>query len=607
MICLDSNYKNTGQIKKEVMKRGKKMKFGKFNKKWGAYIVAVAAISGLAMTPLVSNASKAVLKPTTSSVASQKSSADSTLTSSKNTDKVKTSEFEDANGNMKRTGINSDADISMDMLRYQLGDTSVVEVKSTTQLLKYLANRNSTFKKPAIRITSVDNSKLKYFPKIDSQGELNNCTLWATAYYQMSYAVNKALNRDGKLDENVMSPTWVYNMINSGENCGSYYSDALLVLSEVGCVPITTVPIENKNYGDNLRTMHAYKNNWLEARNYRVREYYTIDLKNDRYDTVVNCNTDVDLDVIKKALATGEVLSATTYSSAWNRQTIQHNNYNKENDKYLGQTIISRCDYDGYGAHRVTIVGYDDDIWVDINENGCVEKGEKGAFKIANSWGSDFDNDGFIWMSYDALNLVSSVKNSDNVTLTNNTRKMGLFDVIGFTIDTDTSDSDCYAALELESDSAHQTRLVVSATDKDGNVVGTYKPVPFFNSPIIQTPGVYPYNGYGSDNKGEFYIDLSNVVKGVTKDTINDYNWYITVADAVFDASDIKVNNAKLYIVSEDRYIDTDWTEPVTIDYDYKTFKTINPEIPDNFTETEIYLESNDPDDFYGDAVGNNK
>ena len=63
-----------------------------------------------------------------------------------------------------------------------------------------------------------------------------------------------------------------------------------------------------------------------------------------------------------------------------------------------------------------------------LSEVGCVEKGEKGAFKIANSWGTDFDNDGFIWMSYDALNLVSSVKNSDNVTLTNNTRKMGLFD-----------------------------------------------------------------------------------------------------------------------------------------------------------------------------------
>ena len=401
-----------------------------------------------------------------------------------------------------------------------------------------------------------------------------------------------------------MSPTWVYNLINQGENQGTFYSDALLILSEVGCVPITTVPIENYENGDNIVSMNAYKENWLEARKYRVKEYYTIDLKNDMYDTVFTCNTDADLDMIKKALATGEVLSATTYSDKWNKQTIEKSQYNMGNDKYIGQSIITRCDGNGYGAHRITIVGYDDNIWVDINQNGIVESGEKGAFKIANSWGTWYDNDGFVWMSYDALNAVSSVKDSENVTLTSSQRETALFDVIGFTIDTDISDSDCYAAVELESDSAHQTRLVITATSKDGNVSWTYKPVPFYNSSVILTPGVYPYNGYRSDNKGEFYIDLSNVVKGVTKETINNYNWYITVVDAIYDASDIKVNNAKLYIVSEDKYIDTDWTEPVTIDYGYKTFKVANPGVVDSFEETDIYLESDDPDQYYGDVLG---
>ena len=37
----------------------------------------------------------------------------------------------------------------------------------------------------------------------------------------------------------------------------------------------------------------------------------------------------------------------------------------------------------------MTIVGYDDDIWYDINEDGKVQEGEKGAFKVANSWGDD--------------------------------------------------------------------------------------------------------------------------------------------------------------------------------------------------------------------------
>ena len=581
------------------------MKFGKFNKKWGVSIFAAIAICGLAITPLVSNANGLFSTQTSSSIKKQSSLYSSKSNQSNNTNNIQESKYEDANGNIKRNGITSDADISIDMLRYQLKDTTtLVEMKSIAQLQKYLERRNSVFDTNRVNISSVDNSKSKYFPEIDTQGSLNSCTTWATAYYQMTYAVNKALDRDGKLDENVMSPTWVYNLINQGENQGTFYSDALLILSEVGCVPITTVPIENYENGDNIVSMNAYKENWLEARKYRVKEYYTIDLKNDMYDTVFTCNTDADLDMIKKALATAEVLSATTYSDKWNKQTIEKSQYNMGNDKYIGQSIITRCDGNGYGAHRITIVGYDDNIWVDINQNGIVESGEKGAFKIANSWGTWYDNDGFVWMSYDALNAVSSVKDSENVTLTSSQRETALFDVIGFTIDTDISDSDCYAAVELESDSAHQTRLVITATSKDGNVSWTYKPVPFYNSSVILTPGVYPYNGYRSDNKGEFYIDLSNVVKGVTKETINNYNWYITVVDAIYDASDIKVNNAKLYIVSEDKYIDTDWTEPVTIDYGYKTFKVANPGVVDSFEETDIYLESDDPDQYYGDVLG---
>ena len=46
----------------------------------------------------------------------------------------------------------------------------------------------------------------------------------------------------------------------------------------------------------------------------------------------------------------------------------------------------------------MTLVGYNDNIWVDINHDGKIQTGEKGAFKIANSWGADYEggNNGFI-------------------------------------------------------------------------------------------------------------------------------------------------------------------------------------------------------------------
>ena len=51
----------------------------------------------------------------------------------------------------------------------------------------------------------------------------------------------------------------------------------------------------------------------------------------------------------------------------------------------------------------MTIVGYNDAIWTDVNGNAVVDPGEKGAFKIANSWGSTWQDNGFIWLAYDAL------------------------------------------------------------------------------------------------------------------------------------------------------------------------------------------------------------
>ena len=523
-----------------------------FKKRFGVSFVALLAICGVVCSSLVSNGVKA--------------SADS----KKNSNKSHTVSTSQKKSNEKV--ITSDADITVDMLSEQLGKstgTIVTKIGSTSQMLDYLQKRDNFYKPTLpIRISSVDNSKLKYFPEIADQGELNSCTAWATVYYQYSYTVNKQLKRDGKLPENTFSPTWVYNMINESENDGTYYSDAMAFLSEIGAVPTTMVPSENQYLGNNVRDTHAIKENWIEASKYRISEFYSIDLKNREYDTVFHCNTDVDLDTIKKALATGEVLSATTYSSKWIKQTIQASDYVKENNKYLGEKIITMCNTPDYGAHRVTIVGYNDDIWVDINENGCIEKGEKGAFKIANSWGSNSDNNGFVWMSYDALNRVSSLRDEGNVYLNSIDREAGLFDVVGFKVDLDSSDSDCMLALDLETDNAGEVHVNIVAKDKvTGAEVGNFNPIPFKYSSTIYNLGVTGFRGYGMDNtRGEFYIDLGHVVEGLTKDTIDNYNWEITLADTIYDASALKANSAKIYIVSQDRYIDTALRVPMTMD-----------------------------------------
>jgi len=63
------------------------------------------------------------------------------------------------------------------------------------------------------------------------------------------------------------------------------------------------------------------------------------------------------------------------------------------------------------GGHFLTIVGYDDTLWIDVNGNGQVDPGERGAFLVANSWGPFWGNAGFTWISYDAFLNTSAVPN----------------------------------------------------------------------------------------------------------------------------------------------------------------------------------------------------
>jgi hypothetical protein len=62
------------------------------------------------------------------------------------------------------------------------------------------------------------------------------------------------------------------------------------------------------------------------------------------------------------------------------------------------------------GGHAVTIVGYDD------NKVYGVGPAEKGAFKLANSWGTNWGNRGFFWVSYEYFKTKGTSRewNNDN-------------------------------------------------------------------------------------------------------------------------------------------------------------------------------------------------
>ena len=250
--------------------------------------------------------------------------------------------------------------------------------------------------------SSVDNSQSEYFPEIKSQGGIGSCVAWAQAYYQFTYTMNKARGV-ATTPENTFSPKFVYNAVNNGVDEGSVSDNAYEFMKYQGNVPISMVP-----YDDDYLSWSPTEEVWTTSLKYRVADYQSFETFGGK-DTQITSVDDADIEAVKTSLSNGDVLAFSTHISSFVTTKLKENANAPENSKYAGEQVVVRKS--GYeGSHRMTLVGYNDNIWTDINENGNVDAGEMGAFKIANSWGDDYANDGFIWVAYDALNSESAVE-----------------------------------------------------------------------------------------------------------------------------------------------------------------------------------------------------
>jgi C1A family cysteine protease len=243
---------------------------------------------------------------------------------------------------------------------------------------------------------SVDNSLLRFFPPIRSQGSLGSCASFASTYYQLSYmtALQRNLDiRDPADNTNKYSPKWTYNMVNGGTNEGSTFYDNYAILEKHGASTWAAFPYDSNFTAWCLDT--AAWRNALSVRT-RVTQY------------VYDASTAPGLEQIKSLLTDGYVVVFGTYISSWNWRPIQDDASTTDDNAAVGDAVCYwMSGYDG--AHAMTIVGYNDAIWTDVNGNSLIDDGEKGAFRIANSWGSGWYDGGFTWLAYDALRADSAV------------------------------------------------------------------------------------------------------------------------------------------------------------------------------------------------------
>ena len=371
--------------------------------------------------------------------------------------------------------------------------------------------------------SSVDNSTLKYFPAIGNQGSIGSCTCWAEVYYAFTFASCKA--RDvAATGKNVMSPAFIYNKARSNasslSSSGTNSYTIFHLLTDIGTPSNTSV---NFSMDSSCNSWFPTQEIWKEAMKNRMHNYTSLSTPK-----TITSPTDSDLDVMKRYLANEQLITYTTYFN-WTYTTIP-NGY-----PHAGEYIATQSKYKP-STHRMTIVGYDDSIWVDINKDGVVQEAEKGAFKIANSWGTSYKNSGFCWVSYDALNETSQALETSASTR----EPIFLSLLVQNVPDQDTSDVALVTTLNTADRS--QLNFKITATSKANNCTDSYSVYPFSTRNWNQVS----LNGKTSADDGTLVLDLNNVIEDITLDTLDAYDWNVTIEDTIADGTAVIVKQLDL-------------------------------------------------------------
>ncbi|GKX64987.1 carbohydrate binding domain-containing protein [Inconstantimicrobium mannanitabidum] len=422
-------------------------------------------------------------------------------------------------------------------------------------LSKSAANENATSELPS----SADNSTLKYFPTIGNQGSLGTCASFATTYYQMSYTLNFDRNKDAKNDPNNLnkySPKWTYNFVNGINNNGSSISGNYRIMQENGVPSLADYPYSPDTVPEtNYRAWPTNASIYKTAMKNRIDESGYVTIGDNSTKTPITSPSDSHLNEVKSLLANGKVLTFTTYIFSWNTSdyVVKDDPSTTLDDDYVGQSICAWENRTQDGGHAMTVVGYNDNIWVDLNKDGKVEPGEKGAFKIANSWGTDWGNKGFMWISYDALNEVSSVNNNPS-----GTSRMPVFDsntLYWISVKPSTYTPKVMAQFTLNTSKRDQ---IITKFNLDGN---KDTDINFRPGILLINGGDFSFDGTANACDSSFVIDLTSLLDKADKKDFLSHKWGVEISDTSKDGSPLTIKDFKII----DNSTSNEYTAPISM------------------------------------------
>lgn len=194
-----------------------------------------------------------------------------------------------------------------------------------------------------------------FFPPVGRQGAQSSCVGWALGYAARSYYARRGSGSD-QVPPEPFSPSFIYNQTKEG-NCGSgsSISSGLKLLETVGVVGLSVFPYDAKDCSRQPTPAQL-----AEAKNHRIKSWARVET--------------TQIDALKAEIYQGNpVVIGLRVTSGFYQ---------------LKKGIYSDVSDSSSGGHALVVVGYDD---------------ERRAFKVFNSWGQNWGESGFGWISYEAM------------------------------------------------------------------------------------------------------------------------------------------------------------------------------------------------------------
>jgi len=205
-------------------------------------------------------------------------------------------------------------------------------------------------------------------PPIRSQGNQGSCVGWAVSYYHRSQLEYRERHWDLTDPNHQFSPAFTYNQVNGGADYGSNGADHMDLICDQGCASMADSP-----YDPSDCTSWPSESAYSHALPFRCRGWAWFRTRDTN-----------GVNAAKQILNNGSTLVL----GIWCWDNII--NIDSFNNIY--------CVADRYGSNRgghgVCIVGYDDTLTTNDGP---------GAFRLTNSWGKGWGDEGFWWMSYAAV------------------------------------------------------------------------------------------------------------------------------------------------------------------------------------------------------------